>query len=105
MCYNVCAHITSLVANQNEMATAGLFPLNENCIILIMRSLYNNFHVSELNIVTVYFFYPTETIYLYGGWDGNHDLADLWAYHIPSKQWVCILKSAEEEVGVCFMFL
>ncbi|XP_041349762.1 muskelin-like [Gigantopelta aegis] len=41
----------------------------------------------------------TETIYLYGGWDGNHDLADLWAYHVPSKQWVCILKSAEDEGG------
>ena len=41
----------------------------------------------------------TETIYLYGGWDGNQDLADLWGYHIPTQQWNCVSKNTEEEVG------
>ena len=40
----------------------------------------------------------TETIYLYGGWDGTHDLADLWAYHAPTCQWTCLSKNTEEEV-------
>ncbi|ESP01147.1 hypothetical protein LOTGIDRAFT_225475 [Lottia gigantea] len=41
----------------------------------------------------------TETIYLYGGWDGNRDLADLWAYHVPSKSWTCLSRNTEEEGG------
>ncbi|KAL5014601.1 hypothetical protein ScPMuIL_008871 [Solemya velum] len=41
----------------------------------------------------------TEMAYLYGGWDGNQDLADMWSYHIPSKQWTCISKNTEEEGG------
>ncbi|CAI9718917.1 muskelin-like isoform X1 [Octopus vulgaris] len=41
----------------------------------------------------------TETMYLYGGWDGNQDLADLWAYHVPSQSWTCLSKDTEEEGG------
>jgi hypothetical protein len=41
----------------------------------------------------------SETIYLYGGWDGNQDLADLWSFHIPTSHWTCLTKNAEEEVG------
>ncbi|KAK6176578.1 hypothetical protein SNE40_014836 [Patella caerulea] len=41
----------------------------------------------------------TEIIYLFGGWDGNHDLADLWAYHVPSKNWTCLSRNTEEEGG------
>lgn len=41
----------------------------------------------------------TETIFLLGGWDGNQDLSDLWAYHVPSKQWRLISKDTEAEGG------
>ncbi|PVD25090.1 hypothetical protein C0Q70_15588 [Pomacea canaliculata] len=41
----------------------------------------------------------TETIYLFGGWDGNHDLADLWTYQVTSREWTCISKNTEEEGG------
>ena len=27
-----------------------------------------------------------QTVYLFGGWDGNQDLADFWSYHIPSNK-------------------
>lgn len=27
------------------------------------------------------------TMYLFGGWDGNQDLSDFWAYSIPSRRW------------------
>lgn len=27
------------------------------------------------------------TLYLFGGWDGQQDLADFWAYSIPSRTW------------------
>ncbi|KAG0311160.1 Muskelin 1, intracellular mediator containing kelch motif [Dissophora globulifera] len=29
-------------------------------------------------------------VYLMGGWDGSRDLADFWAYHIPSQTWILI---------------
>lgn len=29
-------------------------------------------------------------VYLMGGWDGSRDLADFWAYHIPSQAWILI---------------
>ncbi|GAB6029244.1 Muskelin 1, intracellular mediator containing kelch motif [Chamberlinius hualienensis] len=41
----------------------------------------------------------TETIYLFGGWNGEKDLNDLWAYFIPSGQWVCLSKDTEHEGG------
>lgn len=41
----------------------------------------------------------TETIYLFGGWDGNFDLADLWAYHVPSREWTCLSRNTHEEGG------
>ncbi|XP_033744964.1 muskelin-like isoform X1 [Pecten maximus] len=40
-----------------------------------------------------------DTLYLFGGWDGSQDLADLWAYHIPSRTWSCVCKNTEEEGG------
>ncbi|KAK2151233.1 hypothetical protein LSH36_371g00004 [Paralvinella palmiformis] len=42
-----------------------------------------------------------ETLYLYGGWDGNEDLADLWQYQIPSQQWTCLSKNTQQEGGPC----
>ncbi|KAG0231646.1 hypothetical protein BGW42_008722 [Actinomortierella wolfii] len=29
-------------------------------------------------------------VYLMGGWDGTRDLADFWAFHIPSQEWILI---------------
>ena len=40
----------------------------------------------------------SETLYLFGGWDGNVDLSDLWAHHIPTQQWTCLSKKTDEEV-------
>jgi hypothetical protein len=42
----------------------------------------------------------TETIYLFGGWDGNQDLSDLWAYHVPTHKWTLITKDTEAEVSL-----
>lgn len=42
----------------------------------------------------------SETIYLFGGWDGNQDLSDLWSYHVPTQQWTCIARNTEEEVSI-----
>ena len=39
-----------------------------------------------------------ETIYMFGGWDGNQDLSDLWSYDIRTKQWTCLCAKTEEEV-------
>ena len=40
-----------------------------------------------------------ETIYLFGGWDGNQDLADLWSYHCPTQVWTCLAKNTEDQGG------
>uniref|UniRef100_A0A3P8ZJ68 Muskelin 1, intracellular mediator containing kelch motifs n=1 Tax=Esox lucius TaxID=8010 RepID=A0A3P8ZJ68_ESOLU len=39
----------------------------------------------------------TETVYLFGGWDGTQDLADFWAYSVQENQWVCISRDTEKE--------
>lgn len=44
----------------------------------------------------------TETIYLLGGWDGNQDLSDLWAYHVPTKHWTLISRDTELEVSLLY---
>lgn len=41
----------------------------------------------------------TETIYLFGGWDGHQDLADFWSFHIPTSQWALISANTENEGG------
>ncbi|XP_060569193.1 muskelin-like [Ruditapes philippinarum] len=41
----------------------------------------------------------TESLYLYGGWDGNQDLADLWCYNSLNRQWTCLSRNAAEESG------
>ncbi|XP_078047275.1 muskelin 1 [Augochlora pura] len=43
---------------------------------------------------------PTaELLYLFGGWDGNKDLSDLWAYNIATNKWTIICRDAEAENG------
>ncbi|XP_052862316.1 muskelin isoform X3 [Anopheles cruzii] len=37
----------------------------------------------------------TSTIYLYGGWDGNEDLSDLWSYDVRSNRWTMIHERSE----------
>ncbi|XP_058054981.1 muskelin isoform X4 [Anopheles bellator] len=37
----------------------------------------------------------TSTIYLYGGWDGNEDLSDLWSYDVRSNRWTMIHESSQ----------
>lgn len=43
---------------------------------------------------------PTaELLYLFGGWDGNQDLSDLWVYNIASNRWTIICKDTEAVVS------
>ncbi|XP_061418708.1 muskelin isoform X2 [Lethenteron reissneri] len=41
----------------------------------------------------------TETVYLFGGWDGTQDLADFWAYSVSNGQWTCISRDTAKEGG------
>ncbi|XP_065207340.1 muskelin-like [Planococcus citri] len=41
----------------------------------------------------------SETIFLFGGWDGHQDLSDLWSYHIPSNKWKLLSSDVEAEGG------
>ena len=41
----------------------------------------------------------TQTIYLFGGWNGNCDLDDLWKFDIASSSWTCIHEKASEFGG------
>ncbi|KAK6643717.1 hypothetical protein RUM43_005227 [Polyplax serrata] len=41
----------------------------------------------------------TETVYLFGGWDGNQDMSDFWSYHVPSCKWNLISRDTEAEGG------
>lgn len=34
----------------------------------------------------------TNTIYLFGGWDGENDLSDMWSYNISEDKWSIIFK-------------
>ncbi|XP_023324449.1 muskelin [Eurytemora carolleeae] len=40
-----------------------------------------------------------QSIYLFGGWDGNQDLADFWSYHVPSNRWNLLFPDTESEAG------
>lgn len=40
-----------------------------------------------------------DTLYLFGGWDGNEDLSDLWSYNLITSKWTLICKDTEEEGG------
>lgn len=40
-----------------------------------------------------------ELLYLFGGWDGNQDLSDLWSYNIASSKWTVICKDTESVVS------
>ncbi|XP_074596521.1 muskelin 1 isoform X2 [Brevipalpus obovatus] len=41
----------------------------------------------------------TETIYLFGGWDGSKDLADLWSFNIQTNTWTCLNQNTASEGG------
>ncbi|XP_058797930.1 muskelin [Phymastichus coffea] len=40
-----------------------------------------------------------EVLYLFGGWNGHEDLADLWAYNINSSTWSLICKDTSQIGG------
>lgn len=40
-----------------------------------------------------------ELLYLFGGWDGNQDLSDLWSYNIATNKWTLICKDTETVGG------
>lgn len=46
-----------------------------------------------------------EVLYLFGGWDGNQDLSDLWSYDIVADKWILICKDTEAVVSVNLMLL
>ena len=33
-----------------------------------------------------------QLLYLHGGWDGTHDLGDLWTYSVEERTWQCICR-------------
>ena len=39
-----------------------------------------------------------QLIYMFGGWDGSQDLADLWVYDIERRHWKCLCRDASEHV-------
>ncbi|XP_062501613.1 muskelin-like isoform X2 [Corticium candelabrum] len=41
----------------------------------------------------------TQMVYLFGGWDGTKDLADLWCYNILAAQWTCLSVNSELQGG------
>lgn len=40
-------------------------------------------------------------IYLFGGWDGFHELSDLWCYDIKMNSWTLVHERAELHGGPC----
>jgi hypothetical protein len=38
-------------------------------------------------------------LWLFGGWDGKQDLADLWAYHIREERWRCVSRDTRQQGG------
>ncbi|XP_023228527.1 muskelin-like [Centruroides sculpturatus] len=64
----------------------------------------HNFHMFKTDILFNDFRWQQnqfliEMIYLFGGWDGMQDLADLWSYHIPSGEWTCLSRDTQNENG------
>lgn len=41
----------------------------------------------------------SDTVYLFGGWDGNKDLNDLWSYDIKAKKWSLLCADASLQNG------
>lgn len=45
---------------------------------------------------------PTsQMIYLFGGWDGTHDLGDFWSYDLRANAWHLISRNTAEDGGPC----
>ena len=42
---------------------------------------------------------PNHEIWMYGGWDGEKDLGDLWTFSIQSKMWRCVSDDCSKEGG------
>ena len=39
-----------------------------------------------------------QLLFLFGGWDGEKDLADFWLFNIRDNQWYCISEDTKAEV-------
>jgi hypothetical protein len=44
-------------------------------------------------------FFHFQVLYLFGGWDGNRDLADFWAFDISSGKWRLLSLNTEADGG------
>lgn len=64
--------------------------------ITLIRLFKLTLNIERLTVSVVFF--PAETVYLFGGWDGTQDLADFWAYSVQENQWACISRDTEKEV-------
>lgn len=42
-----------------------------------------------------------EELYLFGGWDGGQDLADLWVYRAACHNWDCLSRNTADDVSRC----
>ena len=58
------------------------------------------FSICDFVLLNIDIMIISENLYLYGGWDGNQDLADLWCYNSPNRQWTCLSRNAAEEVVI-----
>lgn len=38
-------------------------------------------------------------LFLFGGWDGQHDLNDLWVFDVASGEWTCLSEDTEKDGG------
>ena len=47
----------------------------------------------------------SQILYMFGGWDGEQDLADLWSYDIVRGKWTCLCRDASEEVRIYVLFI
>ena len=45
-----------------------------------------------------------EILYLFGGWNGNQDLADFWAYNINTSTWSLICSDTTAIVCIILFF-
>ena len=65
-----------------------------------------NNYVSRKTVKTIPLLYclftllSVETVYLFGGWDGEQDLADFWAYGAATGEWTCLFKNTADEINI-----
>lgn len=53
---------------------------------------------SHVHVTLSFLCLISESLYLFGGWDGNRDLSDFWVFSVPSKEWTCLSSDTHKEV-------